>query len=186
MDVHEAARVGAAHRAGTPVRRRRAHRGLLKGPVPEQLAETLAEHDRLTFVANQVPVPAKRESARIAVRPNKAADAYDAALARYRTVLDAQTLVLTGLYQAACVRFALAAAVVEACDCGDDCAWLPDDGRALAAEATAPGPCLGVRAVRGPPHAHPDRSRAPGPRSVTFFFALPGPDGKKLERCLGG
>ncbi|MGW5688810.1 hypothetical protein [Nonomuraea sp. NPDC003754] len=102
-----------------------------------QLAETLAEHDRLTFAANQVPVPAERESARIAVRPNKAADAYGAALARHRTVLDAQTLELTGLYQAACVRFALAAAVVEACDCGDDCAWLPDGGRALAAEATA-------------------------------------------------
>ncbi|MFI7470576.1 hypothetical protein [Nonomuraea sp. NPDC049646] len=97
------------------------------GRLRQRLQETRDEAARLTeAAAHVVDVPDGRGAvARLARDRNKAAAAYDAALARaaarYRTTLQEQAVELSALYRQACIRYGLAAtAVVHAVTGGGD------------------------------------------------------------------
>jgi hypothetical protein len=102
-----------------------------------RVRETLAEAERIGgTAAAQVEASKIRELTQLVTARNKAAAAYDAAVARaagrYRAVLDEQAADLTQLYRRAAVRYVLAAvAVVDAVVAGKD------PGEAVQQEASA-------------------------------------------------
>lgn len=148
-----------------------------------RLRETLDEAARLgETTANRAEQTQRPELVRLLARRNKAADVYDAAVAkaaaRYRQFLEEQAAELAMLYRRAAVRYVLAAAAtldaaVAGGDPGEAVTSIPESTVATAVEAWpwAPEqPVTGVaevdasleeahRAMTGAPLAPPKRNR---------------------------